>query len=379
MKIKMIEPTPSPNTMKVIVDQELSFGKAYNYNKENLDQAPQEVQDIMKIQGVKGIYHVADFLAVERNAKFDWVGILAEVRAVFGEESQKTTTEADVVDSFGEAYVHIQMFKGIPLQVKVFDSVEEKRVALPKKYIEAFNQVLGTSDDDDFILQRKWVDFGVRYGDKEEIGESVALEIEATYTDERLSELVTAATNKTVPLPLNKRRISMEEFAVDDWEHRFQLLDQIPDPDVEDLPMLAKALQDDKMSIRRLATIYFGMIEDLAVVPYIVQALNDKSAAVRRTAGDCISDLSFVEFEPAMIESLKDKNKLVRWRAAMFLYETGTEASLEALKAAENDKEFEVALQVKMAIERISQGESAKGSMWRQMTEMRQQSSKNKA
>ena len=45
------------------------------------------------------------------------------------------------------------------------------------------------------------------------------------------------------------------------------------------------------MSIRRLATVYLGMIEDKAVVPALTKALKDKSAAVRRTAGDCMSDL----------------------------------------------------------------------------------------
>lgn len=374
MKIKSIEPTPSPNTMKVIVDQELPFGTAHNYNPTNLESAPIEIQAIMNIEGVKGIYHVADFLAVERNGKFDWVNILASVRQVFGEKTTKTAKQQQSDEHFGEAYVHVQMFKGIPLQVKVFDSNEEKRFALDQRYVAAFNQVLGTSDDDDFILQRKWVDFGVRYGNKEEIGQSIISEIEATITNERLEELITAATNKTVAVELNKRKITVDELDAEDWEVRFQLLDQIPDPDVSDIPMLAKALADDKMSIRRLATVYLGMIEDVEVVPYLVQALNDKSAAVRRTAGDCMSDLSLPEFEQAMIISLSDKNKLVRWRAAMYLYETGTEAALPALEKAQDDKEFEVSLQVKMAVERISQGESAKGSMWRQMTEMRKHS-----
>lgn len=374
MNIKSIEPTPSPNTMKVILDQELPFGTANNYNPTNVESAPAEIQAIMKIEGVKGVYHVADFLAVERNGKFDWVNILAEVRQALGEDATAAEEQVQRDDQFGEAYVHVQMFKGIPLQVKVFDSSEEKRFALAAHYVQAFNEVLGTSDDDDFILQRKWVDFGVRYGDKEEIGQSIVNEIEATYTDERLKELVAAASDATISVELDKRKITPEELDVADWEVRFQLLDQIPDPDVTDIPMLAKALADEKMSIRRLATVYFGMIEDVAVVPYLTQALNDKSASVRRTAGDCMSDLSLPEFEPAMIESLSDKNKLVRWRAAMYLYETGTEVSLPALEAAQSDSEFEVSLQVKMAIERISQGESAKGSMWRQMTEMRKQS-----
>jgi HEAT repeat protein len=92
---------------------------------------------------------------------------------------------------------------------------------------------------------------------------------------------------------------------------------------------------------------------------------------VRRTAGDCMSDLGFEGFEQAAIDTLNDKNKLVRWRAAMFLYETGTEKALPALKEAENDSEFEVKLQIRMAIERIAEGEDAKGSVWKQMTEAR--------
>ncbi|MBO1912034.1 hypothetical protein J4G37_45480, partial [Microvirga sp. 3-52] len=56
---------------------------------------------------------------------------------------------------------------------------------------------------------------------------------------------------------------------------------------------------------------------------------------------------------------------------AMFLYETGTKKALPALKEAENDPEFEVKLQIRMAIARIGEGEEAQGSVWRQMTEAR--------
>ena len=145
----------------------------------------------------------------------------------------------------------------------------------------------------------------------------------------------------------------------------------MPDPDISDATLLNFALDDEKMSIRRLATVYLGMIEDTAVIPYVEKALRDKSWAVRRTAGDCMSDLGFEGFEDAAIRLLKDRNKLVRWRAAMFLYETGTEKAIPALKEAENDPEFEVKLQIRMAISRISEGEEAQGSIWRQMTEAR--------
>ncbi|AQQ53535.1 conserved virulence factor C family protein [Planococcus lenghuensis] len=375
MKIITIEPTPSPNTMKVVIDQELPFGKSHNYKPETVEGAPEQIQALFTIDGVKGIYHVADFLAVERNAKYDWEGILAEVRRVFG-EGDGAEENVEIDEHYGEVYVHVQQFKGIPLQVKVFDNQSEERFGMPERFVQAMNAVMG-DDEENYIFQRKWADYGVRYGEKAEIGENVLREIEAAYPQERLDSLIEKEQNGQPETAARGRKVTLEEFDVPDWETRFQLLDQLPDPDESDLPLLAKALDDEKMSIRRLAAVYLGMIEDKAVVPYLEQALNDKSASVRRTAGDCISDLGFEEFEDAMIESLGDRNKLVRWRAAMFLYETGTEKALPALKAAEDDKEFEVKLQVKMAIARIEGGEEAKGSVWRQMTEARQAAKNN--
>lgn len=367
MKIVTIEPTPSPNTMKVVINEELPFGKSHNYTEKNKGDAPKEIQEILNIEGVKGVYHVADFLAIERNAKYQWEGILSQVRKALGENAEEVES-VEQVDHFGEVFVHVQMFRGIPLQIKVFDSTSEHRISTGERFLEAFQSIKIDKTDENYILERKWADFGIRYGDKKDIAESVLKEIEATYPEKRLARIVeTASAKKTETV--KRKKITVEEFSVDDWKERFQMLDQIPDPELDDLPLLEKALADEQMSIRRLATVYLGMIEDQAVVPLLTRALKDKSAAVRRTAGDCMSDLGFVEFEPAMIEALKDKNKLVRWRAAMFLYESGTEKSLPALKEAENDPEFEVKLQVKMAIARIEQGEEAKGSVWKQMME----------
>ena len=36
MKIKTIEPTPSPNTMKIVLNEELAQGKSYNYKKDHV-------------------------------------------------------------------------------------------------------------------------------------------------------------------------------------------------------------------------------------------------------------------------------------------------------------------------------------------------------
>ncbi|WP_088006300.1 conserved virulence factor C family protein [Indiicoccus explosivorum] len=374
MKITAIEPTPSPNTMKVIIDQELPFGKSHNYKPDNLDGAPEQVRALFEIDGVKGVYHVADFLAVERNAKYDWEGILAEVRRVFG-EGDGSEEQVEMDEHYGEVYVHVQQFKGIPIQVKVFDSQSEERFGMPARFLEAMKAVM-KEEDENYIFQRKWADYGVRYGEKAEIGENVLREIEAAYPQDRLDSLIERDQGGQQPAAPRGHKVTVEEFDVPDWKVRFQLLDQLPDPDATDLPLLAKALEDEQMSIRRLAAVYLGMIEQPEVVPYLERALQDKSAAVRRTAGDCMSDLGFQEFEDAMIEALSDRNKLVRWRAAMFLYETGTEKALPALKEASEDKEFEVKLQAKMAVARIEGGEEAKGSVWKQMTEARQAAKK---
>ncbi|KOS68869.1 virulence factor [Lysinibacillus contaminans] len=372
MKIITIEPTPSPNSMKIVVDSELPFGKSFNYTKDNKDEATGEAAAILAIEGVKGVYHVSDFFAVERNAKYAWEGILSSIRQTLGEDVV-SAEEQQVADEFyGEVYVHVQFYKQVPLQVKVFDNQREHRVSVGERFVNAFNQIMETAVDENFIFQRKWIDYGVRYGELEDIAETVKQEIDVTYSEERLVEIVDAINNTEKLEKPQKLKVTVEQFEQSEWEKRFQLLDQMTDPEVDDLPLLGLALEDEQMSIRRLATVYLGMVEDVAVVPYLEKALKDKSAAVRRTAGDCMSDLGFVEFEDAMQQALQDKNKLVRWRAAMYLYEVGTEKSLEVLKAAEDDKEFEVKLQVKMAIARIEQGEDAKGSVWKQMTESRQ-------
>lgn len=374
MDIKSIEPTPSPNTMKINLTEELPSGKSNNYKKDNAESAPDVINEILKIDGVKGVYHVADFLAVERNPKFDWKEILIKVRQCFGEDTSKEQGENTMLDHYGEVFVLIQLFKGIPMQIKMNDGTTEKRFALPDYFVKAVSEA--QLPEDNVVLLRKWKDYGVRYGDMDAIGAEVTEELVAAYPKKRLESLVSAAQNSDKKEPITKRgkiKLTEEMLGEEEWEKRYQALEQMDDPTVEDIPLLEKALDDPKVSIRRLAVVYLGMIENKSVLPALYKGLNDKSPAVRRTAGDCLSDLGFPEAMDEMAKALTDKNKLVRWRAAMFLFESGDERVLDALKKAENDAEFEVAMQVKMAIERIETGEEAKGSVWKQMTESRQQ------
>ncbi|WP_201713243.1 conserved virulence factor C family protein [Rossellomorea arthrocnemi] len=375
MRILSIEPTPSPNTMKVLLDQEMKAGKSNNYKKDEAEGAPPVIKQILAIDGIKGVYHVADFLAVERNAKFDWQELLPQVRKAFGEDTLDQESESPMEEHFGEVNVAVQMFKGIPMQVKVSDGEQEKRFSLPAPFLEAIGQA--QKEGDNVVLLRKWKDYGIRYGDLDEIGNNVTEEFVAAYPSERISTIVKEATETTDSkgpiIYKKKQKVSLSDFKAPDWQTRYQKLDSMEDPTLNDLPLLEAALEDEKVSIRRLAVVYLGMIEDEKVLPLLYKGLHDKSVTVRRTAGDCLSDLGFSEATPEMTHALKDKSKLVRWRAAMFLYEVGDASALPGLKEAENDPEFEVKLQVKMAIERIEGGEEAKGSVWKQMTEARHQ------
>lgn len=372
MKIKSIEPTPSPNTMKVLLSEELPSGKSNNYKKEQANEAPGIIGDILHIEGVKGVYHVADFLAVERNAKYDWKDILAQVRLAFGEDvDEGNSNKLLQEEAFGEVKVFVQMFNNIPMQVKLTDGMTEERYGLPDRFKAAV--LNAQQSNENIVLDRQWREHGVRYGDLAEIGKEVVEELSAAYSDDRLQRLIKASAEieqKSNTLVRKSYKVTLDMLDDEDWSKRFAHLDQM-DPNEDDLPVLEKALDDEKPSIRRLATVYLGMIEKPIVLPLLYKALKDKSVTVRRTAGDCLSDIGDSAAMKPMMDALKDKNKLVRWRAAMFLYEVGDKMALPALKQAEEDQEFEVSMQVKMAIERIEGGEEAKGSVWKQMTESR--------
>ncbi|WP_377889091.1 conserved virulence factor C family protein [Alkalihalobacillus sp. R86527] len=373
MKIVSIEPTPSPNSMKINLSEELAAGDTRQFKQgSNLDDAPDYIQKLMAVPGVKEIYHVMDFIALERNAKYAWEDILPGAREAFGQESDEDQTSSTALEEdFGEVKVFIQMFRGIPMQVKLLDGDDEHRFGLPDRFMEAAMNASSASDN--MVMEREWKEQNPRYGSPEEVGVEVSEELAATYDEKRLELLVKEAFDPNrdrSSQKQEKKHVTLEMLDHPEWKERYAALDRL-DPEITDLPLLEKALQDEKASIRRLAAVYLGMIESKEVLPLLYKALNDKSVTVRRTAGDCMSDLGYVEAIPEMVEALSDKNKLVRWRAAMFLYEVGDESAVPALEMAIDDPEFEVKMQARMALERIKGGEEAKGSVWHQMTQAR--------
>ncbi|MFS0723944.1 conserved virulence factor C family protein [Paenibacillus sp. 1P07SE] len=381
MKLISIEPTPSPNSMKLNVDEKLPSQQRDTYTKNQAAEAPEPLRSLLAIDGVRSLFRTADFIALDRKPSSDWQPILEAARTLLGgAEGQHGTDAENAGDrTFGEAHVLMQTYRGIPMQLRIQTSAGEHRTALPEQFTAAVQEAAGAS----MIRERKLEELGVRYGDPEEIAAEVAAELSAAYTPERLRELIAAAAALSADATAAEQAASAPRQAPPtpaelaslleepDWRVRYAALERVGTAVPEMLPQLARAVTDENTSIRRLAVVYLGDLRSPEALPHLFAALRDKSVSVRRTAGDTLSDLGDPAAIGPMIEALADPNKLVRWRAARFLYELGDETAIPALREAAGDSEFEIQLQASIALERIERGEEAAGSVWQQMTASR--------
>lgn len=381
MRIVGIEPTPNPNSMKLMMDQALPPGSTYHFTAENAAAAPGYLARALGVPGVRSVYQVADFISLERSPRADWQLVLAGVRAALEEgggagpgtgasgTGRAGPAGAGPADgpAFGEVRVFVQTLRGIPMQVKAVAGLEEVRTALPSRFKAAAARVAEAVPY--MLAERRWRDEGARYGEVREVSEAVAEEVATAYDDERLAALVERALQSGAwegGGSLAPAEVA-EALKEADWRRRYAALDQL-EPDEEALPVIVAALGDPHPTIRRLATVYLGAVGGEQVLEYLFRALKDPVAAVRRAAGDCLSDLGDPAAIGPMLEALRDPSRLVRWRAARFLYEVGDESALPALRGAAEDPEFEVRLQARLAVERIESGQGAVEPVWRQMT-----------
>lgn len=370
MKITFIEPTPSPNSMKLHLDETLEPGIRKTYTLDNERSAPAWIRQLLHIPGVKSIFHTADFIALDRKGNAEWPAILGAVQELLGQEglTEGLNNEEDSV-AFGEAQVFVQFFRGIPMQIRVKSGNREERIALSSRFTQAVTEVATAT----LIKERKLKDYGVRYGELADIAREVEQELEAAFPQERLDKVVAQAIAHGASdeeFVEQRRKLTDEEMETalqdEDWRVRYAAL-EVLEPTEKHIPLLRKALHDPKMQIRRLVVVYLGDLRTSEAMELLYEAMRDESPAVRRTAGDTLSDIGDSAATPVMTEALKDNSKIVRWRAARFLYEVGTEEARPALEEAADDPEFEVSLQARMALERIQSGEEAAGTVWQQM------------
>jgi len=82
LKIINIEETPNPNSMRIVLDTELPSGTSHNYTKKDIETAAEPMSSLLNIEGIRGIYHVMNFMAVEKSGDVEWEAILADVQAI---------------------------------------------------------------------------------------------------------------------------------------------------------------------------------------------------------------------------------------------------------------------------------------------------------
>lgn len=270
MEILRIEPTPSPNTMKVVL----------SYTREDkLSNTYKSRRNTTKIYKSVVIYrwyhfhfHVMNFLAVDKAPKADWEVILPDIKAAFSDANKvlESVNEPQIDNHFGEIKAELLTFKGIPYQIKLTSADQELREQLPQTYVDHMTQAQTAHDN--IVFMRKWLDLGNRYGNIEEVMDGVLEEVLATYPESQLPVLVKHALeeNHATNNYHFYRHVSLDEYhATDNWKTRLRMLNHFPKPTFEDIPLLDLALSDEKVPVRRQAIVLLGMIESKEILPYL--------------------------------------------------------------------------------------------------------------
>ncbi|WP_342662120.1 NifU N-terminal domain-containing protein [Salinicoccus albus] len=82
MEIVKIEPTPSPNTMKITLNEEKEDMKSSTY-REVSDDAPDFINRILELEDVNSVFHAMDFISVDKSPKTDWESLIPEIEKTF--------------------------------------------------------------------------------------------------------------------------------------------------------------------------------------------------------------------------------------------------------------------------------------------------------
>src|SRR6185295_17200582 len=65
MKLVSIEPTPNPNSMKLNLAESLPKGASRTYTTADQGDCPDYIARLLEVPGVKSLFHMADFIAVQ--------------------------------------------------------------------------------------------------------------------------------------------------------------------------------------------------------------------------------------------------------------------------------------------------------------------------
>ena len=395
MQLLSIETTPSPNCIKLNLDEVISDKALTLSTGHDALNAPQWAQQLLAIEAVQSVFVVKDFITLTRKGNADWQRILAQAvnvvgvsdqadSALLGQISQpqsptqqpaKASPDVSQAGSnLGQVDVAVQMFRGIPVQVRAIAADgQQARVALPERFSQALQQVISATQAD-YVAERRWHPYQAPAGAPELVAQLVVDELESLVDATDLAQIVAAAiADCSAAQPLDtvtQQAALIAALAHADWKQRLKALQQL-EVTSETLAAVLPLLNDEKSMIRRWAAALLGASTLAAAVdPLCCVVRQDASAIVRRTAGDALSDLGDSRAMATMTAALADASKLVRWRAARFLTEVGEPSAVEALsQAIAQEAEFDVRVEMMAALERIEGGGETQLPMWMRLTQ----------
>lgn len=389
MRLLSIETTPSPNCIKLNLDETIS-DKALTLQQGNSSpNAPEWLQQLLALEAIQSVFVVKDFVTLTRKGTSDWQPILAAAAALIGvadnadsklltqlTQSPHAPKEAasgpSTSSNLGQLDVAVQVFRGIPVQIRAIAADgQQARIALPERFSQVLQRtVKGTGAD--YVAERRWEPYPAPAGEPEAVAQLVADEIDSLLDSQALSQIEAAAMAEHADAPADKTAQPdlIAELSHPDWKHRLKALQQL-DVTAETLPAAIALLDDDKSTLRRWAAALLGASTlTAAVAPLCHVASQDPSPMVRRTAGDALSDIGDPSAMATMIAALRDASELVRWRAARFLNEIGDHTAIEPLRQAiEQEAKFDVKAEMMAALERIEAGANTQMPMWMRLTQ----------
>ncbi|MFG6102240.1 virulence factor [Leptothoe sp. EHU-05/26/07-4] len=385
MQLLSIETTPSPNCIKLNLDGTIS-PKALTLDKgSTVPDTPAVIQQLLTIEGVKSVFAVQDFITLTRQGSSDWQSILAKAAKAIGiadnadaklltqvaEPTQPVATKA-TSSNLGMLEVAVQMFRGIPIQVKATATDgQQARVALPDRFSRSLQRAISETGAD-YVMERRWDPYQAPAGEPEQVAQLVAGEIDSLFDPEELARIEAAAVSAIAQSPDHaaQQQMLVAELNDPDWKKRLKALQQL-DVTTDNFAAVVAVLDDEKSAIRRWAAALLGASTlEIAVAPLCRVVRQDPSAMVRRIAGDALSDIGDASALATMAEVLTDESKLVRWRAARFMTELGDQTVIEPLRqAVGQESEFDVRVEMATALERIEDGGDTQLPMWMRLTQ----------
>jgi hypothetical protein len=211
-----IDTTPNPNSMKLNLG--VSLSQTGTFTLDNQADAPDIVCQFLRIEGVQSVFASVRFLTVNRDPRFGWEPILQAVQAVLVDNAQKTIPPENQVSAlmaYGQIQVLVQIFRDIPIQVKVTDGKGEKRIGLSARFGGLTRE-----------LQTQFGDWGVRYGSLDDVAQEVAEEIESLLDEETLTQRKLLAIQGSAP-PANKGNEQAFQLNQPDWSERLRAVQQL--------------------------------------------------------------------------------------------------------------------------------------------------------